>query len=376
MTNRLIAALVCLGMTSAATAAEIDFNKSVDITKAIEQATSVDVKGPGGPGWDNNHGQWDHNNFNNYPGPHPNHISYSRDCHTFNFGPSGTGMNSEVANLQSVEYVQECHYVPDPPPPPPQPNPGPNPQPGPHPQPGPQPFPGPHGPGGPGDHGGQPGNHGGPGHRSLAEAAADEAATKGMQCNTIPGDVFRRTAQLTMAPRQLLPWENDSFEVCAEGPNVEIRTLSAAYSYNINQTGSYDVRYDVTPLSKIATAPDHNGLSLGEFAFKDGKFVMNISDMWASIYAGEKVSIKVELVKDGFLFFNSSLGTKVFTLDASNGYQLSFVEGDLAKTKDFVDTRGDVRGPKKYFVKWGFSRVGNISTQEYVDKGSTAKITQ
>jgi len=371
MTNRLIAALVCLGMTSAAAAAQLDFDKGVDINKAIESASSVDVKGPGDPGFDHhNPGQWDHNNFHDFHGPSQNHVSYSRDCHTFNFGPSGTGMNSEVAELQSVEYVQECHYVPDPPPPPPQPNPGPNPQPGPHPQPGPnpQPNPGPHGPGGPG--------HDGHGPKSVDEAANDMAVTKGMQCNTVPGDVFRRTAQLTMAPRQLLPWENDSFEVCAEGPNVEIRTLSAAYSYNIVQSGEYDVRYDLTPLAKIATAPDQNGLSLAEFVFKDGKFVMNINDQWASIYAGEKVAIKVELVKDGFLFFNSSLGSKVFTLDSSNNYSLAFVEGDLTKDKDFVDTSSDVRGPKKYFVKWGFTRVGSISTQDYVNKGSTAKITQ
>jgi hypothetical protein len=86
--------------------------------------------------------------------------------------------------------------------------------------------------------------------------------------------------------------------------------------------------------------------------------------------------IKVELIKDGFLFFNSSQGEKEFTFDTANSYQLAFVEGDLTKTKDYVDTSSDIRGPKKFFVKWGFSRVGSVSTNEYVKKGDTDKITK
>jgi hypothetical protein len=342
MNNKLIAALV-FGMTGVAGAADVDFNK-VDLTKTIGQAITLDYPMPGQPG--NHHNgptNWDYNNFNNYYGNHADHVRFSRDCHTFNFGPSSGGMMSELARLESVEYIRVCHYVPDPPPPP-------NPN-------GPKPP--------------QPGHQPGHGPKSV-----DETVTKGMQCHEVPHDVFRRTAQLSMAPRQLLPWENDSFEVCIEGPRVDIRTRSAAYSYNIAETGQYDVRYQITPQYKVATAPDKNGMSLASWSFKDGKFVLSVNDVWAQYYAGEKVAIKVELVKDGFLFFNSSLGEKEFTLDAANNYQLAFAEGDLTKTKDFVDTRGDMRGPKKFFAKWSFRRIGTVSTQEKVDKGSTEKITQ
>jgi len=354
MNNKLIAALV-FGMTGVAGAADVDFAK-VDLTKTIEQAVTLDYPIPGQPG--NHHNgptNWDHNNWNTYGGQHADHVRFTRDCHTFNFGPSSGGMMSELARLESVEYIRVCHYVPDPPPPPPPHNPN---QPG---QPGQQPG------GHPGGPGGQPGH----GPKSV-----DETVTKGMQCQEVPHDVFRRTAQLSMAPRQLLPWENDSFEVCMEGPRVDIRTRSAAYSYNIAEAGQYDVQYQITPQYKVATAPDKNGMSLAGWAFKDGKFVLSVNDVWAQYYAGEKVAIKVELVKDGFLFFNSNLGEKEFVLDAANNYQLSFAEGDLTKTKDFVDTRGDVRGPKKFFAKWSFRRVGSVSTQETVDKGSTEKITQ
>ncbi len=369
MNNKLIAALVCFGMTGAAGAAEVDFDKGVDLAKTIEQAADLKAPFPGQPGFGDHHpGQWDNNNFHNYPGPSQGHVRYTRDCNTFNFGPSAGPMQSEMARLESVEYVQECHYVPDPPPPP-------NPNQPNHPG-GPGGQPGGH-PGGPGGPGGQPGGHpGGPGGPGgHGPKAADGLQTKGMQCFERPADVFRRTAQLNMAPRQLLPWENDSFEVCIEGPRVDIRTRSAAYSYNIAETGQYDIQYQLTPQYKVATAPDHNGMTLAGWAFKDGKFVLSVNDVWAQYYAGEKVAIKVELIKDGFLFFNTSLGEKEFVLDPANNYQLSFVEGDLAKTKDFVDTRGD-RGPKKFFAKWSFRRVGSVSTQETVDKGSTEKITQ
>lgn len=345
MNNKFIAALVCLGMTGAANAADVDFDKGADISKVIEQAVTLEYPFPGQPG--NHHNgptHWDYNNYNNYHGNHADHVRFTRDCHSFNFGPSAGPMMSEMARLESVEYIRVCHYVPDPPPPP-------------HPPKPPQPA--------------QPGQPGHPGH-----GPKEVAETKGMQCHEVPHDVFRRTAQLSMAPRQLLPWENDSFEVCIEGPRVDIRPRSTAYSYNIKETGQYDVRYELTPLYKTATAPDKNGMSLAGWAFKDGKFVLNVSDRWANEYAGEKVLIKVELVKDGFLFFNSSVGEKEFTLDAANAYELAFAEGELTKTKDFVDTSSDLRGPKKFFAKWSFRRIGSISTQEKVDKGSTEKITK
>lgn len=350
-------------MTSAAKAADVNFDKGVDLSTIIEQATASEVPSAGKAGFsDHQPGDWHGGNFHSYPGPSQHHVRYTRDCHTFNFGASSGGIMSEIANLRSVEYVQECHFVPDPPQP--HPNPQPNPNPGGQPN-------------QPGNHGGQPnqpGNHGGP--KSIEEAVTTDETTKGMQCNEVPADVFRRTAQLHMQPRQLLPWENDSFEVCMEGPRIDIRARETAYSYSIQEDGHFDVRYELTPQYKLTTAPDRNGMSLAGWAFKDGKFVLSVNDIWAQYYAGEKVAIKVELVKDGFLFFNSSLGEKEFTLDAANSYQLVFAENELTKTKDFVDTRGDVRGPKKFFAKWSFRRIGSVSTQERIDKGSTEKITQ
>ena len=239
-------------------------------------------------------------------------------------------MLSDRVRLESVEYVEECHYVPDPPPPP------------------------------------QPGH---PGHPPKLNE-------KGMQCMERPHDVFRRTVQLSMAPRQLLPWENDSFEVCIEGPRVDMRTREAAYSYDISEMGQYDVRYELTPRYKVPTAPDRNGLSAGAFSFADGRFTFKVAERWAQEYAGEKVAIKVELYKDGFLFFNSLKGEKEFTFDTAAGYELNFSEGELDKTHVVqpADPFPLNRGPKKYYLHWSFHRIGGTSTGEKVKKDSTDKI--
>ena len=61
MNNKFIAALVCLGMTGAASAADVDFDKGVDLSKTIEQAVTLQMPHPGQPGYGSHQpgpGQW------------------------------------------------------------------------------------------------------------------------------------------------------------------------------------------------------------------------------------------------------------------------------------------------------------------------------
>jgi hypothetical protein len=336
MKNRLIAAFVCFGLAGSAGAAEIDFDKGVDVKEAVEKAaTMVPPPPPGHPGYDYHPGVWDGPNFFGYPGPAQHHIRYSRDCRNFNFGPAAGAQESGMVRLESVEYVQECHYVPDPPPPP------------------------------------KPGQPGQPGHPPKPPHA--KATEKGMQCHERPADIFRRSVQLSLGARQLQPWETDSFEVCMEGPRVQLRQLDTAYSYDVRELGHYDLRYELTPLYKTPMDPDRNGLSVSAFSHADGKFTFKLSDRWAAEYAGEKVTVKVELYKDGFLFFNTPKGDKEFTFDAANGYEMTFAESELNKPEQ-PDPAPNYRGPKKYYLRWGFRRVGNISTSKFVKKDQTDKI--
>jgi hypothetical protein len=196
--------------------------------------------------------------------------------------------------------------------------------------------------------------------------------SKGMQCNEIPGDNFRRTVQVNMEARQLLPWESDSFEACMEGPNVEIHPLSTAYSYGIAQSGGYDVRYELTPQYKLTTAPDPNGLNAAGFSYANGKFTFNVSERWANEYAGNKVAIDVQLYKDGFWFFDAYKGKKEFTFDTAGSYSMTFAENELDTSKAVATP--ETRGGSKYFLKWSFHRIGNVSTGDSVNKGSTDKI--
>jgi hypothetical protein len=350
MNNKLIVALACFGFTANA-GAEVNFNQGVDVTSAIEQAKAADVKGP-------------------YPYYGPHRVRYSRECKDFSFGASGLAQSSGREYLSSTEYIEECRFIPNPPPPPPtppvQPPNGPKP-----PKPG---HPKDYNPGYPGQPGYNDNSSGPHGNYSYAGSQGGQQGT--YYCHERIGQTFRATAQLNIAARQLFPWENERFEVCMEASRVDFETRTSPYRYSVDRQGLYDLTFNLTPNYRVPTAPDANGLSAVTWAFRDGKFVLNVSDRWASYYAGEKVVIKVELIKDGFLFFNSSQGEKEFTFDVSNGYELAFVEGDLQKTASYVDTSNDMRGPKKFFVKWGFKRVGSVSTQDYVNKGSTDKITK
>jgi len=358
MNNKLIVALACLGFTANA-GAEVNFNDGIDVKSVIEQAKNTDVKGP-------------------YPYYGPQRVRYSRECKSFSFGSGGFAQSSDREFLSSTEYIAECRFIPNPPPPPPPPVIPPN---------GPKP-PKPDHPGQPG-HPGHPGhpkdyNPGYPGHNDTSFGPHGNYTYPGSQhgqqgtyhCHERIGQTFRATAQMNIAARQLFPWESERFEVCMEASRVDFETRTSPYRYSVDRQGLYDLTFNLTPNYRVPTAPDSNGLSAVGWAFRDGKFVLNVSDRWASYYAGEKVVIKVELVKDGFLFFNSSQGEKEFTFDAGSSYELAFVEGDLQKTANYVDTSSDMRGPKKFFVKWGFKRVGSVSTQEYIKKGDTDKITK
>ncbi|OGS56278.1 MAG: hypothetical protein A3J79_10480 [Elusimicrobia bacterium RIFOXYB2_FULL_62_6] len=339
MNKKLVAALIALGFAASASA-EVNFDQGVDSKSVAKDASSIEMKWNDGPYWGNNP----------YHGPSPHHVSYSRDCHTFTFG-SGSSVMSERVYLDSTEWVEECHYVPDPPPPH---NPNHPPKP---------PMPG----------------H----HPKSIDSAMGSVDTKGMQCHQRPGQVFRRTAQISIPARQLFPWETERFEVCLNGPYMDLDIEKQAYNYSVHSIGDYDVRYELTPNNKVAMSPDKDGLSNGGFSVANGRFAFQVNDRWGGEYAGEKVAVRAELYKDGFWFFDSYKGKKEFTFDAARGYSLDFAEGELDNSKSFsadfdpsksFDVGDITKGSTKYYIKWSFRRIGSISTGEWIEKGKTDKI--
>ena len=246
---------------------------------------------------------------------YPGFSRYSRDCSRFTFDASGAEATSARVMLASTEYVQECrpsggHYVP-----------GPN--------------------GGPGSYVPGPQN-----------------------CWERPGQTWRQSAQVHIAARALLPWENESFEVCMEGPWLTLNPLNAAYKYNVGQTGGYDTLFSLTPQYKTAMKPDVNGVNMTAFSYDPAskRFKVSLADKWAKAYAGEKVAVKIELKRDVANWFDSSLGSKEFSFDAAPGYELDFAAADLD------------RGAKKYYLKWSFKRVGKLSKDSWMEKGETLRL--
>ncbi len=252
---------------------------------------------------------------------------YDEDCVRFSFGPSDKDILSQKVRLRSVEYVEECHMVP------------------------------------------------------VVDGNGNTTYVR--QCYERPGNSWSKNAQISIKARKLFPWERDYFEVCLDGPWLRLYIDAAAYEYSANKIGYYDVLYELTPKHKIPMNPDKNGIQFVNFEYNKAAetFTLKVKDIWAKEYAGEKVMFKIDFYKDGWWFFNSYLGKKEITLNTAGDYEITFAEGDLEKKVDAGiedDFKGTeiTKGAKKYYAKWGFSRLGSISKDKFIKKGETPKITK
>lgn len=310
--RKMMSAVLVLVFFAAAANARVDFDRGVDTKQFVTEAVSSGIA---------------------VPAPVKGINRYTRDCARFSFGPSDAEIASERVWLRSIEYIQECHNVPV------------------------QQchtvmVPGPNG----------------------TQVPQQQCHTVyQQQCHERPGMSWSRTAQIKMLARKLLPWERESFDVCLEGPWMDIYVNAAAYKYSASRQGNYDTLFELTAKNKIPMKADENGLSYAGFSYAGGKFAFKASDKWAKEYAGEKVVITVDLYSEGWWIFNGYLGSKDFTFDAAEGYEMSFSEKDLENAVAGDDT---FRGAKKYYAKWGFRRVGTISKDNYVKKDKTPSITK
>ncbi|MEW6012732.1 MAG: hypothetical protein AB1602_04970 [Elusimicrobiota bacterium] len=254
----------------------------------------------------------------------PGSIRTTRDCARFNFGPSDNEIMSDKVWLRSDEYRTECYttYVP------------------------------------------------GPNGQQIPQ----------QHCYERLYQTYRSQAQINIKQRKLLPWEKETFEVCLEGRWLDIYTIEAGYKYKTKQVGYNDVVFELYPEYKVAMKPDLEGLNYSEFSYnKDTKkYTFKVSDKWAKEYAGEKVKIKIELKKDKANWFDSSLGTKEFTFDVSNNYAMEFSEDELVKPEtnnnDSYRSSDKLFETRGYYLEWGFSRIGKISKDTYMDKGETNRV--
>ncbi|MDD2806539.1 MAG: hypothetical protein PHV33_13385 [Elusimicrobiales bacterium] len=314
MKKVIFAALVTTGLIAAASA-QVDFTRAPDTKDFVSQAVAADLPVPAVAA--------------------PGRMTYSRDCARFSFGPADGEMLSQKVYLRSTEYetvchtqmVQQCHTVMVP----------------------------------------------GPNNTQVPQQQCHMVPVQ--NCYERPGMTWGEYGQIKVNARQLLPWERENFEICLQGPWMDLYVNAAAYKYTAKREGgNYETLFVLTPGQKVAMKADEDGINYADFAFVDGKFVFKASDKWAKEYAGEKVAIKVELYKDNALFFDTFKGSKEFTFDAAEGYTMAFTEGDLEKPE--ADANDGIRGAKKYFLKWGFKRVGSLSKDNFVKKDKTPVISK
>ena len=202
-----------------------------------------------------------------------------------------------------------------------------------------------------------------------------------MVCNERPGRTFTHNVRLNVGQRNLYPWETEEITVCAEHEHTWVSESKTPYTYNVSEKTQMGGGVNSTktfffnPVSRNPSAPDEDGMAATSFRYSAGKFYMNVADKWANYYDGEKVIIHVALYKDRFLV-DKKLGEKDFEFHVDRNYALQFTEGEFDDDDRAVEPEtAETRGQTKYYVKWGFKRIGYVSTDKYIKKGSTEKIS-
>lgn len=226
---------------------------------------------------------------------------YTSDC--ANVTIRGDETESPSVTLRTQEWVEECHYVP-----------------------------------------GDPRHGGG-----------------GQNCWTRPGNTWKQTARVKVSERKALyPWESDTFQVCLEGPWLDARPLATAYDYTYDRhAGAYGELVFV-PGGKKRMKPDAGGIVIEGLS---PALVLSLRDKWASYYAGEKTTLKLEVKEDVPNWFDPTVAE---------------ISGEIAGGGDRITVdvasglAGKLKAGKKYYVKVSFQRIGSISKDDEVSAGETS----
>lgn len=155
----------------------------------------------------------------------------------------------------------------------------------------------------------------------------------------------------------MLPWEEDSFEVCLDGRWLSARVHDASHEYSLAERGD---TFIARAGRKVPALPDPVGVINESFTYDGGKgnFVLSLRDRWASYYAGEQTVLKVKLRRHREGWFDDTLLEREFSFPAAETYAVNFAE--LASQMNPKPQNG-----KKYYVEWRFKRVGKISKDKW-----------
>ncbi|MFH1724609.1 MAG: hypothetical protein ABII00_08305 [Elusimicrobiota bacterium] len=178
-------------------------------------------------------------------------------------------------------------------------------------------------------------------------------------CHEVPRYTNRERVQIELRDRkELYPWERETFEACLDGHWLSVYTVSVAHEYSESRVGGY---FTLTAGKKVPMNPDRDGIAAGAPKVSGAGFVAEFQDRWASYYEGEDVVIKAALYEVVPGWFDRKVAEAEISFPAAGRYAI-----------DFSGETGDkLKAGKKYYVYWGFKRIGEISKPTYVKRGKT-----
>lgn len=168
----------------------------------------------------------------------------------------------------------------------------------------------------------------------------------------------RRHVRVEVVGRgEMLPWEEDAFEVCLDGRWLYARVYDASHEYSLSERGdSFIARAG----RKVPALPDPVGVINESFAFDgaSGNFALTLRDRWASYYGGDQTVFKLKLKRHRENWFDETLVEKEVAFPAADSYKLAFAQ--WASEMNPKPENG-----KKYYVEWRFKRAGKVSKDKW-----------
>jgi hypothetical protein len=176
----------------------------------------------------------------------------------------------------------------------------------------------------------------------------------------------RRTVALRIEGRgEMLPWEEDVFNVCLAGYQLDARAAEASHQYRF---GMPDMRGDLIVAfagGKLTTDPDPAGIRLESFSTAEQAFGVAFSDRWARYYAGEDLALKLEVRQDRRMWGDETVLKKEVRLGTHDSYSVPLTLAEFGKRPE---------AGKKYFLKWSFQRLGRTSNPTSMGEWQTVSV--
>lgn len=186
------------------------------------------------------------------------------------------------------------------------------------------------------------------------------------RCEEIYVGSERRNVTLRVEGRgQMLPWEEDVFNVCLSGTQLDVKAAEASHEYRF---GMPDMRKDLivaTAGDKLPTNPDPDGIRLESFSTDAQVFNAAFSDRWAHYYRGEETVLSLEVRQDNRLWTDETIAKKVVHLTAQDSYSIKLADMEFSKLPE---------AGKKYFLKWSFQRLGRVSKPTIMGERQTIAV--